>query len=314
MKLVTYDGPDGRGLGVVEGESVVNVAGAIDWGGLLPKPEQGLRAAIERLERAPGAPFDMIDLIGRGREYLGALGAVTTAAAQSATEPGLVIPLSEARLRAPIARPPKITCVGLNYADHAREQGIEPPASPVFFLKSANTIIGPGDPIRLPPNTTQPDYEAELAVVIGKGGSRIPQDRVWEHVAGYTILNDVTARDMQHGDKQWFRGKSCDTFAPTGPWLVTADEIPDPHALAISLTLNGETMQDSNTSNLIYKIDFLISYLSQSLTWEAGDLVSTGTPPGVGVFRNPPVFIKPGDEISVRVEGIGTLTNRVVGP
>jgi 2-keto-4-pentenoate hydratase/2-oxohepta-3-ene-1,7-dioic acid hydratase in catechol pathway len=313
MKLVTYDGPDGRGLGVVEGESVVNVAGAIDWGGLLPKPEQGLRAAIERLERAPGAPFDMIDLIGRGREYLGALGAVTTAAAQSATEPGLVIPLSEARLRAPIARPPKITCVGLNYADHAREQGIEPPASPVFFLKSANTIIGPGDPIRLPPNTTQPDYEAELAVVIGKGGSRIPQDRVWEHVAGYTILNDVTARDMQHGDKQWFRGKSCDTFAPTGPWLVTADEIPDPHALAISLTLNGETMQDSNTSNLIYKIDFLISYLSQSLTWEAGDLVSTGTPPGVGVFRNPPVFIKPGDEISVRVEGIGTLTNRVVG-
>ena len=142
----------------------------------------------------------------------------------------------------------------------------------------------------------------------------MPQERAWEHVAGYTILNDVTARDMQSGDKQWFRGKSCDTFAPTGPWIVTADEIADPHKLAISLTLNGETMQDSNTSNLIHKVDFLISYLSQSLTWEPGDLISTGTPPGVGFARKPPVFIKAGDEISVTVEGIGTLTNPVVGP
>jgi acylpyruvate hydrolase len=313
MKLVTYEGPGGRGLGVVEGEAVVNVAGAIDWGGLLPRPESALRAAIEKLEAADGTPFDMIDLIRRGPEYLAALGTVASAAAAT-SEPGLVTPLAEAKLRAPIARPPKITCVGLNYADHAREQGIEPPSTPVFFLKSSNTIVGPGDPIRLPPNTTQPDYEAELAVVIGKGGSRIPQERAWEHVAGYTLLNDVTARDMQHGDKQWFRGKSCDTFAPTGPWIVTADEVPDPHALPISLTLNGETMQDSNTSNLIYKIDFLISYLSQSVTWEPGDLISTGTPPGVGVFRNPQVFIKPGDEITVRVEGIGALTNPVAGP
>jgi 2-keto-4-pentenoate hydratase/2-oxohepta-3-ene-1,7-dioic acid hydratase in catechol pathway len=201
----------------------------------------------------------------------------------------------------------------LNYADHAREQGIEPPQTPVFFLKSANTIVGPGDAIRIPPNTVQADYEAELAVVIGKGGSRIPQERAWEHVAGYTIMNDVTARDMQHGDKQWFRGKSCDTFAPLGPWIVTPDEIPDPHALDISLTLNGQTMQSSNTSNLIHKIDALISYLSQSLTWEPGDLISTGTPPGVGVFRKPPVFLKPGDEIRITVEGIGALSNRVTG-
>jgi len=318
MKLVTYEGlgeaKNGRALGVVEGDAVVNVVEAIDWGGLLPKPEPALRGAIERLEAAAGAPFDMVDLISRGPEYLAALGAVASAATRAASEPGLVTPLSEVRLRAPIARPPKIVCVGLNYADHAHEQGIEPPATPVLFLKASNTVIGPEDPIRLPPNTTQPDYEAELAVVIGKGGSRIPQERAWEHVAGYTMLNDVTARDMQHGDKQWFRGKSCDTFAPTGPWIVTPDEIPDPHALAISLTLNGETMQDSNTSNLIYRIDFLVSYLSQSLTWEPGDLISTGTPPGVGVFRKPPVFIKPGDEITVRVEGIGALTNRVVRP
>jgi len=314
MKLVTYEGADGRKLGAVEGDWVVNVAEAIDWGGLLPKPEPALRAAIERLEAGAGTPFDMIDLISRGPEYLRALGAVTSAAAGRGAEPGLVAPLSEVRLRAPIARPPKITCVGLNYAEHAHEQNIEAPAAPVFFLKASNTIIGPGDPIRLPPNTNQPDYEAELAVVIGKGGSRIQQNRAWEHVAGYTILNDVTARDMQHGDKQWFRGKSCDTFAPTGPWVVTADELTDPNSLAISLTLNGEVMQSSNTSNFIHKIDFLISYLSQSLSWEAGDLLSTGTPPGVGVFRNPPVFIKPGDEITVRVEGIGELTNRVVGP
>jgi 2-keto-4-pentenoate hydratase/2-oxohepta-3-ene-1,7-dioic acid hydratase in catechol pathway len=257
----------------------------------------------------------MIDLIGRGTDYLRALGVVTGAAASTAPdEDGLLTPVAKARLRAPIGRPPKITCVGLNYADHAREQGIEAPETPVFFLKSSNTIIGPGDPIRIPPNTEQPDYEAELAVVIGKGGSRIPQERAWEHVAGYTLLNDVTARDMQSGDKQWFRGKSCDTFAPTGPWIVTADEISDPHALAISLTLNGRTMQDSNTSNLIHRIDFLISYLSQSLSWEPGDLISTGTPPGVGMARKPPVFIKAGDEITVTIEGIGSLTNPVVGP
>jgi 2-keto-4-pentenoate hydratase/2-oxohepta-3-ene-1,7-dioic acid hydratase in catechol pathway len=314
MKLVTYEGADGRALGVVEGDLVVNVPEAIDWGGLLPKPEPALRAAIEKLEAAAGAPFDMIDLVSRGSDYLKALGAVTSAAARQGSEPGLATPLAEVRLRAPIARPPKVTCVGLNYAEHAHEQNIEAPADPIFFLKASNTVIGPGDPIRLPPNTKQPDYEAELAVVIGKGGSRIPQDRAWEHVAGFTILNDVTARDMQHADKQWFRGKSCDTFAPTGPWVVTGDEVPDPYALAISLTLNGEVMQDSSTSNLIHKIDFLISYLSQSLTWEPGDLLSTGTPPGVGVFRKPQVFIKPGDEITVRVEGIGALTNRVVAP
>jgi 2-keto-4-pentenoate hydratase/2-oxohepta-3-ene-1,7-dioic acid hydratase in catechol pathway len=315
MKLVTYAGPNGPALGVVEGELVVDVGAALDWGGLLKKPEPNLRAAVETLEAADGPPADMIDLISRGADYFRALGVVTGAAASTAPdEDGLLTPVAKAHLRAPIGRPPKITCVGLNYADHAREQGIEAPETPVFFLKSSNTIIGPGDPIRIPPNTQQPDYEAELAVVIGKGGSRIPQERAWEHVAGYTLLNDVTARDMQHDDKQWFRGKSCDTFAPTGPWIVTADEISDPHALAISLTLNGQTMQDSNTSNLIHRIDFLISYLSQSLSWEPGDLISTGTPPGVGMARKPPVFIKAGDKISVTIEGIGSLTNPVVGP
>lgn len=158
------------------------------------------------------------------------------------------------------------------------------------------------------------DYEAEFAVVIGKRGKQIPEEKAYDYVAGYMILHDVSARDLQFSDGQWFRGKSCDTFAPTGPWIVTRDEIKDPHNLRISLTLNGETMQDSNTSNLIFKVPYLISYLSQSITWEVGDLISTGTPPGVGVFRKPPVFLAPGDTVSVTVEGLGTLTNPVVGP
>jgi 2-keto-4-pentenoate hydratase/2-oxohepta-3-ene-1,7-dioic acid hydratase in catechol pathway len=263
-------------------------------------------------------PRDMIALLERGVEWREALGKITSSLAKAFASgdvpKGLLTPLASARLRAPISRPNKITCIGLNYADHAREQGGEPPSSPIYFLKSVNTICGPGDPITLPPNSTQVDYEAEFAVVIGKGGKGIPEDRAYEHVAGYMILHDVSARDMQFGDKQWFRGKSGDTFAPTGPWIVTADEVPDPHNLRISLTLNGVTMQDSNTANLIFKVPYLISYLSQSLTWETGDVISTGTPPGVGVFRNPQVFLKSGDTVSITVERLGTLTNSVAGP
>ena len=260
----------------------------------------------------------MIDLLARGTKYRSALSVITRGLADAISSKtkvkNLFIPLAKARLRAPITRPGKITCVGLNYADHAREQGITAPEVPTFFLKSVNTISGPGAKIVIPPNSTQVDFEAEFAVVIGKGGRRIPEERAYEHVAGYMNLNDVTARDMQHGDKQWFRGKSCDTFAPTGPWILTADEIPDPHNLRISLTLNGQTMQDSNTSNLIHKVPFLISYLSQSLTWEPGDILTTGTPSGVGVFRKPPIFLNAGDTVSATVEGLGTLTNTVAGP
>ena len=254
-----------------------------------------------------------MELLGLGERYLKSLGRRRApAAVGNKGSKGLLTPSAKAKLRAPIAHPNKITCIGLNYADHAREGGQEPPPAPIFFLKSHNTICGPGDPIKLPPNSTQVDYEAEFAVVIGKRGSRIAESDAHKYIAGYTILHDVSARDMQFADKQWYRGKSCDTFAPIGPWIVTPDEIPDPHNLRISLTLNGETMQDSNTSNLIFKVPFLISYLSQSATWEVGDVISTGTPPGVGFARKPPVFLKPGDTVSVTVEGIGTLTNAVV--
>jgi len=315
MKLVTYETAKQSRLGVVEGEFVVDVATAYS---LIAKgriADAKVGAAAKVLRKLGRPPEDMLELLALGGGYRKALGVITAGAATAGKGlKGLLTPLRSAKLRAPIARPNKITCIGLNYADHAREQGIEPPSAPIYFLKSHNTLCGPGDPIKLPPNSTQVDYEAEFAVVIGKRGYRIPESEAHKYIAGYTILHDVSARDMQFGDKQWYRGKSCDTFAPTGPWIVTVEEIPDPNNLRISLTLNGETMQDSSTSNLIFKVPFLISYLSQSVTWEVGDLISTGTPPGVGVFRKPPVFLKPGDTVSVSVEGIGTLTNPVVGP
>jgi len=316
MKLVTYESAKQSRLGVVQGDLVVDVAAAY---GLVAKgriADAKVAAAAKVLRKLGRPPADMIELLGLGEKYRQALGVIVAGAgAMGKKSPkGLLTPLSKAKLRAPIAYPNKITCIGLNYADHAREGGHEPPPAPIFFLKSHNTICGPGDAIKLPPNSTQVDYEAEFAVVIGKRGRRISEGDAHKYIAGYTILHDVSARDMQFADKQWYRGKSCDTFAPTGPWIVTPDEISDPHNLRISLTLNGETLQDSNTSNLIFKVPFLISYLSQSATWEVGDLISTGTPPGVGFARKPPVFMKAGDTVSVTVEGIGTLTNPVVGP
>jgi len=313
MKLVTYESAKQSRLGVVQGESVVDVELAYS---LIAKgriADSKLSAAADVLRKLGRPPQDMIELLGQGERYRKALGVVAAHSGelQKKAPKGLLTPLAKAKLRAPIAHPQKITCIGLNYADHAREGGMEPPPAPIFFLKSHNTICGPGDAIKLPPNSTQVDYEAEFAVVIGKRGSRIAESDAQKYIAGYTILHDVSARDMQFADKQWFRGKSCDTFAPIGPWIVTPDEISDPHNLRISLTLNGETLQDSNTSNLIFKVPFLISYLSQSATWEVGDLISTGTPPGVGFARKPPVFMKSGDSVSVSVEGIGTLTNPV---
>jgi 2-keto-4-pentenoate hydratase/2-oxohepta-3-ene-1,7-dioic acid hydratase in catechol pathway len=218
----------------------------------------------------------------------------------------------EARLRAPLLRPGKILCVGLNYADHAAEQGTKPPASPILFGKFATCIVGPEEPIVLPKTSSQVDYEAELAFVIGRRAKGVPEAEAMRHVAGYTVCNDVSARDFQFGDGQWTRGKSCDTFCPIGPALVTADEVPDPHALGIELRLNGQVMQQSSTRNLIFSIPFLVSFISRTMTLEPGDLVSTGTPPGVGVFRKPPVFLKAGDTVEIAVEKVGTLRNPVV--
>ncbi|CEK18392.1 fumarylacetoacetate hydrolase family protein [Chthonomonas calidirosea] len=234
--------------------------------------------------------------------------------AQQALEPETV-PLSEVQLLAPIADPPKILCVGQNYRDHCEEQNQPIPERPILFSKYATAINDPEGIIPLLPGVSnQIDYEAELAVVIGRQGRNIPEAAAMDYVAGYLCANDVTARDIQYGDKQWVRGKTPDGFFPIGPYLVTANEIPDPHDLPISLTLNGQTMQSSNTSNLIFRIPYLISYFSRTITLQPGDILSTGTPGGVGVFRKPPVFLKEGDVVEVTIQGLGTLRNVVRNP
>ena len=212
----------------------------------------------------------------------------------------------------PIPRPGKIVCVGLNYRDHAEEQGVDLPTAPLFFAKYTTSLIGPGDAIVIPPVVTKCDYEAELGVVLGATVRNVSKENALEAVAGYLVANDVSARDLQFADGQWTRGKSPDTFCPVGP-LVPAAEVADPHALGIRAILNGETMQDSSTANLIFGIDEIISYASQTSTLEAGDLILTGTPAGVGVFRDPQRLLQPGDEITIEIDGVGSLTNPVVG-
>ncbi|MBT2689131.1 fumarylacetoacetate hydrolase family protein [Bacillus sp. ISL-47] len=224
-----------------------------------------------------------------------------------------VFPISDVKILPPIPAPEKIICVGLNYIDHCRETGMEPPASPVIFSKYANAIAGHNDAVEIPINSSEVDFEAELAIVIGKEAKRVSEEEANDYVFGYTIMNDISARDLQFKDGQWSRGKTADTFAPTGPVIVTNEEAGDPHNLAISLELNGEIMQDSNTSNLIFTIPQIISFLSQSMTLRPGDLIATGTPPGVGMGRNPKVWLKDGDRMSITIENIGTLSNYVKG-
>ena len=215
-------------------------------------------------------------------------------------------------LRAPIPRPPKIICIGLNYRDHAAETKLPIPEVPVVFSKYPTAVTGPGQPIVLPGNSAKPDYEAELVVVIGKRGRHVRAEDWREYVFGYTMMNDVSARDFQMATSQWMIGKTFDTFAPFGPAIVTADEVADPHNLEISLTLNGQTMQNSNTSQMIFQVPRLIEFLSSVFTLEPGDIIATGTPAGVGFARKPPVWLRSGDEVTVRVEGLGELTNPVV--
>ena len=219
--------------------------------------------------------------------------------------------LENVRLHAPLGNPPRIFAIGLNYRDHAKESGMEIPTTPVVFFKLATAIVGPGDPIVLPRNSTQPDYEAEFAFVIGKGGYRIPATAWREHVFGYTIVNDVSARDIQFSSTQWSMSKCFPTFCPLGPAIVTADEIADPHSLDISLSIDGERLQHSNTRELVFKIPELIEYLSSITPLLPGDIVSTGTPPGVGFGRNPKRWLKPGETVTVTIEGLGALTNPV---
>ena len=220
--------------------------------------------------------------------------------------------LDSARLLAPIPRPSKFICVGLNYRDHAAETKMEIPKIPTIFSKFSNTVIGPREPIVLPKNSSKPDYEAEFAFIVGTGGRHISRDDWAAHVFGYTIVNDVSARDFQMATSQWLMGKTFDTFAPMGPWIVSADEIADPHSLDICLRINGETLQSSNTRELIFKTPELVEFISSVVTLEPGDVVSTGTPAGVGFARKPPRYLRAGDDVVISIAGIGELRNPVI--
>ncbi len=219
--------------------------------------------------------------------------------------------LANVHLMAPILQPGKIVAIGLNYRDHCVEQGIEPPTRPLIFAKFPTSITGPYDPIVLPSDDAQVDYEAELAVVIGRQAKQVSAHQAMDFVAGYMVLNDVSARRWQFSDRQWVRGKSCDTFCPVGPWLTTGDEVADPHALHISTRVNGQLLQNSNTSNLIFRIPELIEFITASIRLEPGDIIATGTPVGVGCFRQPPIFLNAGDMVEIEIEGLGTLRNPV---
>ncbi|HKY03773.1 MAG TPA: fumarylacetoacetate hydrolase family protein, partial [Blastocatellia bacterium] len=257
---------------------------------------------------------DALDLLGRGAEWLRSITSRLAADSRFRTEcvdRRVLRRVEELKLNPPVINPGKILAVGLNYAAHAAEQNIEPPASPLIFSKNVTALAGSGWPIRLPHISRMIDYEAELAFVIGREGRSIKADRAFDHIAGLTIMNDVTARDLQKGERQWARAKGLDTFAPCGPWLVTLDEIGDPHSLGIRLRVNGETRQDSNTSDMIFKIPELVEFISQDLTLKPGDIISTGTPSGVGVHRVPPLFLKSGDVIEIEIDRIGLLSNPV---
>ncbi|MDQ1470979.1 MAG: hypothetical protein QOJ99_2459 [Bryobacterales bacterium] len=281
MRFVTFQHHGHQHAGVVSNESVIS-----------------LKAA---------GYTDVISILGGGPEALRKVAEVVANPPADAT-----VPLKSVKLCAPIPKPTKIICVGLNYRDHAIESKMEIPTRPTIFSKYNNTVIGSGDDIVLPKNSEKPDYEAEFAFVIGKGGRHIKAENWKDHVFGYMNLNDVSARDVQLAVSQWVMGKTFDTFAPMGPYLVTADEIADPHNLTISLTVNGETLQNSNTKELIFKIPDLVEFLSSIMTLEPGDIVSTGTPSGVGFSYNPPKWLKPGDEVVVTVQGLGELRNTCV--
>jgi 2-keto-4-pentenoate hydratase/2-oxohepta-3-ene-1,7-dioic acid hydratase in catechol pathway len=216
------------------------------------------------------------------------------------------------RIGCPIYAPSKIICLGKNYAEHAKEGGFENPDKPLIFCKTPNTLNGPFDPIILPKSSGQIDWEVELAIIIAKEGKRIPKTKAWDYIAGFTILNDVSGREAQFSDSQWFRGKSFDGFAPVGPFIVTPDEIGDVNHLRLTAKVDGDIMQNGNTRDMIFDVPTIIEDISEDITLIPGDIISTGTPAGVGIFRDPPVVLKPGNVVECYIENIGTIINKIV--
>jgi 2-keto-4-pentenoate hydratase/2-oxohepta-3-ene-1,7-dioic acid hydratase in catechol pathway len=283
MRLVTYERNGQRSIGALTNNGVIDLP--VASGGSLPA--------------------DMVALL-----QLGDTGVAR--AREAIAKSGTAISLKEARLLAPVPRPGKIIGIGLNYADHAAEGGRELPKYPLIFTKAVSAVIGPGEAIRMPLVTSMVDFEGEMAVVIGKCAKDVSSQEALDYVAGYMICNDVSGRDYQQRSSPT-AGKSFDTFAPMGPVLVTRDEIPNPHSLDIRTIVSGEVMQHSNTKHLIFNVNYLIDYLSHIFALEPGDIISTGTPAGVGWFRNPSRFLKPGDTVRIELEKVGVLENPVVG-
>ncbi len=297
-------------VGILD-ETVVHLAAAA----------RALRRARGGTKAAQGVPADMLGLIRGGSSSLKAVQAVLQAAGRfirdgswkvTAQDP-VVRPLGRARLLSPIPRPARnVFCVGRNYVEHAKERGVEVPTVPVYFTKPPTAVVGHEAGVVAWPVTQNLDYEVELAVVIGKRGRDIPRAKAFDHVFGYTVLNDITARDLQRKHAQWFKGKSLDTFAPLGPWIVYKSVLADPHALRIALRVNGEIRQEATTADMVFRVEELIEVLSAGMTLEPGDILATGTPSGVGAGFVPPQWLKVGDVLEAEVEGFGVLRNRIV--
>jgi acylpyruvate hydrolase len=314
MRFVTFAHRGTQRVGLLDGERIID-ANRVYAAMLTQRGDRRASAMADAL-----VPAEMIGLLESGDRALAAIGEAlghvrealgSTDQAEALRRDGVVFRLSEVTLKAPVPRPGKLILLGLNYRDHAEETGQKIPEVPTLFAKYNNSVIGPGAAILIPRVTEQIDYEAEFAFVIGRRGHNIPRERALDYVAGYTIVNDVSARDYQFVTSQWMVGKAFDTHCPMGPTLVLKDEIPDPHNLDLNLSIGGEVLQKSNTTQLIFKIPETVEYLSQVMTLEPGDVISTGTPAGVGFTRKPPRWLRPGETVRVEITGLGVLENPV---
>jgi acylpyruvate hydrolase len=299
MRFYRYQWHEKACLGVQVGNFLLNCEELFRKAGENP-PEVVIRADLKTICAAPSAVIEFLASIIRSMPPI------------ARPDDHLAVSRDSVKILAPIPDPGKIICIGLNYRDHCEEQNKPAPSWPMLFSKFSNTIAATGDDIRIPDNTEKLDFEGELGVVIGHGGRDIPRKSALAYVFGYMVVNDVSARDLQKSDGQWLRAKGQDGFAPTGPCIVTPHEIPDPQALTIQTRLNGQLMQDSTTANMIFPVAELIEFISHCITLSPGDIITTGTPSGVGIHRNPPVTLKSNDEVEITISQIGTLKNRFV--
>ncbi|OGO17034.1 MAG: hypothetical protein A2Z14_08965 [Chloroflexi bacterium RBG_16_48_8] len=306
MRLLTFSMDDEQRLGVVEGNFVIDLERAF-------KEFQNNRGSEENSH--PSFPSNMLAFLQSSDKTWQSMGEVLTWVMTKEADPvfkSIAIHLDRVTILAPLSNPSKVIGIGLNYADHCREQNILLPESILLFAKFPSSIIGPNESIKWDTEMSKEvDYEAELGVIIGREAFRIEPEEAWDYIAGYSIVNDVSARDVQFTDRQWVRGKSFNTFCPIGPYLITRDEIENPHNLGIRTRLNGQLVQNSNTKEMVFKIPEIIAFISKSITLVPGDIICTGTPDGVGYFRDPKILLKPGDIVEIEIDGLGSLRNPV---